>query len=202
MIKPTDCAIVLGQRGCGKSFLAKNWQSLWPRRIIIDSLNEYQSGELIVHNFNDFADTLSHYDEIKRDKFEIIYQFDFETRNREVIFEEILKLCYYFGNVLIVVEEIQLYSSPHNLPWRLENALMTGRHQNIALLFTSQRPGLVNKSIFSQCSHQFVGRITEGNDLKYLRNVLGSEADKLSQLPDRKFLYFSNEGVQEISNDF
>lgn len=202
MIASTDCAIVMGQRGCGKSFLAKNWQSLWPRRVIIDSLNEYKSGELIVHNFDDFADTLSHYEQIKKDKFEIIYQFDFETRNKELIFEEILKLCYYFGNILIVVEEIQIYATAHNLPWRLENALMTGRHQNIALLFTSQRPGLVNKSIISQCSHQFVGRISEGNDLKYLKNIFGDEIEKLPKLPDRQFLYFSKDGVQQISNEF
>lgn len=202
MIAPTDCAIVMGQRGCGKSYLARNFQSLWPRRVIIDSLNEYRDGGLIVHNFSDFADSLLHFHEVNQKEFVLIYQFDFEARNKEHIFEEILKLCYYLGNIQVVVEEVQIYASIHNLPWRLENALLTGRHQNISLLFTSQRPGMVNKTIVSQCSHVFVGRISEGNDLKYLRSILGDEVEKLRLLPDRRFLYFSKEGVKEISNEF
>lgn len=202
MIAPTDCAIVMGQRGCGKSYLAKNWQLLWPRRVIIDSLNEYRDGGLIVHNFDDFADSLLHFHQTGQKEFTLIFQFDFEARNKEQIFEEILKLCYYLGNILVVVEEVQIYASVHNLPWRLENALLTGRHQNLALLFTSQRPGMVNKTIISQCSHVFVGRINEGNDLKYLKNILGDDAEKLKSLADRRFLYFSKDGIQEISNDF
>lgn len=200
MINSTDCAIVLGQRGCGKSFLAKGFQSLWPRRVIIDSLNEYSEG-IIVHNFNDFADTLYHFHETNQKEFVLIYQFDFDSRISEEEFYQIIRVCYYLGNVQIVVEEIQLYTSVHSMPWSLENSLLTGRHQNISLLFTSQRPGMVNKTIISQCSHIFIGHIKESNDIRYLKGIIGDEAEKLRDLPDRKFLYFNRDGMQEISND-
>lgn len=200
MINSTDCAIVMGQRGCGKSYLAKGFQSLWPRRIIIDSLNEYREGT-IVHNFPDFADTLLHFQQSGQKEFELVYQFDFDSHMSESEFNEIIRLCYYLGNVQIVIEEVQLYSSPHSLPRNLKNALLTGRHQNISLLFTSQRPGEVNKTIISQCSHIFVGRISEGNDLNYLSKILNQDSERLISLPDRQFLYFSKNGVQQISND-
>lgn len=200
MINTTDCAIVIGQRGTGKSYLAKGFQKMWPRRVIIDSLNEYREGT-IVHSFDEFTAALMQFQNEGVKNYEIIYQFDFESSLSEVEFNEIIRVCYYFGNIQIVIEEVQLYSSVHNLPRNLKNALLTGRHQNLSLLFTSQRPGEVHKTIFSQCSHIFVGRISEGNDLRYLKNFLGEHAERLVNLPDRKFLYFSKSGVQEISND-
>lgn len=201
MIASTDCIIIMGQRGCGKSYLAKGVQSIWPRRVVIDSLNEYTEGT-IVHNFHDFADTLMHFKAEGTEKFVLVYQFNFESHVSENEFNEILRLCYYFGNLQVVIEEVQLYSSTHNLPKNLKNALLTGRHQNLSLLFTSQRPGEVNKTIISQCSHSFIGLTKEGNDLKYLVNTLGKEAEKAALLQDRRFLYFSKTGVSEISNDF
>ena len=201
MIGPTDCILVLGQRGCGKSHLAKNLQNLWPRKVVIDSLNEYKDG-YIVHNFYDFADTLPAMHETKQKEVVIVYQFDFESHISEAEFTQVIRLCYYLGNIQIVVEEVQLYATPHNIPKYLENALLTGRHQNLSLMFTSQRPGAVNKTLFSQCSHIFVGRISEGNDLKYLSSILNQDADKLISLADRRFLYFSKDGVREVSNDF
>lgn len=201
MINATDCLLVMGQRGCGKSYLAKNLQSLWPRRVIIDSLNEYREG-FIVHNFLDFADTLKHLHESKSENFVLVYQFDFESNISEAEFNEIIRLCYYFGNIQIVIEEVQLYSSAHKMPKNLKNALLTGRHQNISLLFTSQRPGEVNKTIISQCAHIFVGTTVEGNDLRYISSFLNQDAEKLSSLKARQFLYFSAEGIREISNDF
>jgi len=191
----------MGQRGCGKSFLAKRVQSLWPRRVVIDSLNEYTEGT-IVHNFRDFADMLYHFKEVDQKEFVLVYQFNFESHISESEFNEIIRVCYYFANIQIVIEEVQLYSSTHNLPKNLKNALLTGRHQNISLLFTSQRPGEVNKTIISQCSHSFIGLTKEGNDLNYLKNTLGNEVLKASNLPARRFLYFSENGVSEISNDF
>jgi len=201
MIKSTDCLLVMGRRGCGKSYLSKNLQKMWPRRVIIDSLNEYNEGE-IVHSFHEFSEALKHYKSVSQNEFALVYQFDPEHEESEELFNQIMRLCYYFGNIQVVIEEVQLYSSPHFLPKWLKNNLLIGRHQDLSLLFTSQRPGEVNKTIISQCAHIFCGQILEGNDLRYVSSFLNEDASRLSSLPERKFIYKSDEGIAEISNNF
>lgn len=200
-IEGNDCILVMGRRGCGKSFLAKRLQTIWPRRVIVDSLNEY-SGKNVAFNFQEFSEKLIKLKSENSKKFELIFQFNPENENSESEFNELLRLCYYFSNIQIVIEEVQLYSSPHYLPKWLKNCLLIGRHRNLSVLCTSQRPGEVNKTILSQCSHIFCGNIIEGNDLKYISSFLNLEAKKLVNLPDRKFIYFSREGIREISNKF
>lgn len=198
MIEHTDCILVMGRRGCGKSYLAKKLQNLWPRRIIIDSLSEY-SGET-TSSFDIFCEKLAAKKNQK--EFSLIFQFNPESDDAEIVFNELLRVCYYCENVQIVIEEVQLYSTPHFLPHWLKQCLLTGRHKNLSLLFTSQRPGEINKTIVSQCSHIFCGQIIEGNDLRYVSSFLNQDAQRLSGLPKRRFLYFSEEGVKEVNNDF
>lgn len=201
MIQSTDKIAILGRSGCGKSFLAKRIQNMWPRRIIIDSLNEYMEGE-IVHDFSEFSQKLLHHKNSNSQNFVIVFKFDPESHVNEIEFDEILRCSYYFGNVQVVIEEVQLYSTTHSIPHWLKNSLLTGRHQNMSILVTSQRPGEVHKTIISQCSHVFCGTVHEGNDIRYLANFLNQDADRLSSLPDRRFLYFSKDGIAEISNEF
>ena len=201
MIKSTDCVLIMGRRGCGKSYLCKKIQSIWPRRVIIDSLSEYES-ENTVHTFNEFADKLMEFKRDNRESFDIVFQFDPESAISQDEFDHILRCSYYFGNLQLVIEEVQLYSGPHTMPHWLKQCLLTGRHQNISLIFTTQRPGELNKTIVSQCSHIFCGTINEGNDLKYVASFLNQDAQRLVQLPERQFLYFSGEGVVQVSNNF
>ncbi len=203
MIGPTDCILIMGQRNCGKSYLCKKIQNLWPKRVILDSLGEYEGRESeTCHSFHEFTQKLTEFKSLNLQEFTLIYQFDPESPVSQTEFDQIMRVCYYFGNIQIVIEEIQLYSSPHSLPHWLKQNLLIGRHQNLSLIFTSQRPGEVNKTIISQCSHIFVGKIVEGNDLNYLKSILGQQIQRLTTIEKRKFLYYSEAGIQEISNEF
>lgn len=203
MIRFDDCLLILGRRGCGKSHLAKGLQKLWPRRVVIDTMAEYSNepGVEKVFDFDQFAKRLTELAQKREKKFVLVFQFSPEADAQEDLFNEILRLCFYFGNVQIVIEEIQFWSTPHQLPKWLKNCLLIGRHHGLSLLFTSQRPGQVNKTILSQCGHIFCGQIFEGNDLNYLANFLNQKSDLLINLPDRQFLYFSKAGLTQISND-
>lgn len=204
MIKSTDCILVMGRRGCGKSYLAKNLQSIWPRKIIFDSLHEYTSdGESeSVASFPEFCAAMARLKSLSPDRFTLIVNFDIESEASQSEFNQMLRLCYYFGNVLVVIEEVQNFSSTHQIPHWMKNCLLTGRHQNLGLMFTTQRPGELHKTIVSQCGHIFCGSIIEGNDLRYVSNFLRQDSQRLVSMPERRFLYFSPEGVTEVSNDF
>lgn len=198
----TDVSIFMGMRGCGKSYLARRIQNIYPRKIIIDSLSEYsESDGTVVHDFDAYGKFLEN-KKGNNDPFTLIYQFDPDSTISGVEFDQLLRVAYYFGNILVVIEEIQLYSNTHAMPHYLKQCLLTGRHQGLALIFTSQRPGEVHKTIVSQCHHIFVGRTIEGNDLRYLSHFLGENTEKLPLLPDRRFIYRNRVGeMTEISND-
>lgn len=194
------CILVMGTRGCGKSTLAVNLQKLFPRKVIIDTLGEYDDEQNTVYGFNEFADRLN---QVRQNsEYKIIYQFNPENKNSEVEFDHVMRLCFYSGNLQIVLEEVQEHSSVHSLPHWLRQCLLKGRHQNVSVLSTTQRPGELNKTILSQSQHIFCGQIIEGNDLRYVAGFLRQSAEKLVQLPKGQFLYFTTQGVVQISNLF
>jgi DNA helicase HerA-like ATPase len=200
MIHLTDCVLIMGSRGCGKSYLCQNIQKLWPRRIVFDTLDEYQEGDL-VYSFDEYSEKLQEYLKSKRESFVLVFKFDPESDTDHVEFDQAMRLAYYYGNLQVVIEEVQEFSNPHTMPKWLKNCLLTGRHQKISVIATTQRPGELHKTILSQSSHIFCGRIIEGNDLRYVSSFLNQDAEKLSKLPDRRFVYFSRDGVREIENN-
>lgn len=200
--KADDCILIMGRRGCGKSYLAQRLQKIWPRRVILDTLADYNEGE-IVRSFSEFCEKMQELKKSAANKFTVVYKFNPESELTDAEFNEILRVCYYFSGLQIVIEEIHNFASPHRLPKWLRNCLLTGRHQNISIMVSTQRPGELNKTILSQSTHIFCGQITEGNDLDYLKKFLKNYAEKLISIPARRFLYFGPDGrVQEISNDF
>lgn len=202
MFASDDCILIMGQRRCGKSYLGSKIQQIWPRKVIIDTLAEYNEGE-IVYSFHEFTEALQRLKSSQQNNFTLVFKFDPESHQSELEFNHILRLCYYFGNIQIVVEEIHLFSGPHNMPLWLQNNYLIGRHHGISILATSQRPAHVNKTIVSQSAHIFCGKTVESNDLRYLSSFLGQEnSQKLVQMPERQFLYFSKSGIKTISNDF
>lgn len=205
----TDCIFIMGTRGCGKSFLAKRLQNVWPRRVIIDPTLEYTDDHgkpifpdaILVHDFQEFGQKLINLEKSK--KFILIYQVEiFNIDEFEFEFNEICKILFNFGNIQIVLEEVQEFASTSKIvPW-LRRLLLIGRHRGISLLFTSQRPGAINKNILSQCIHIFCGSIIEGNDLRYISSFLNQDAKLLNSLPIREFIWRSPNGVKKIRNDF
>jgi hypothetical protein len=198
----SDKILIMGRSGCGKSFLCRNLQTMWPRRVIIDSLGEYNDEPEKFNSFNSISNRLITASRENHEEFTLVFQFDPENENADETFNELIRILYYFGNILIVIEEVQLYSNPHFLPHWLRNSLLTGRHRNVGLIFTSQRPGEVNKTIVSQCRHLFCGNLIDKNDINYVAGFLNSESNKLINLKDRKFIYRGPDGIKEVENNF
>jgi DNA helicase HerA-like ATPase len=214
MFKPTDltltdCNAILGMRGCGKTHLGRNIQKIYPKIVIIDALKEYKESEerklggIIFSDFNEFCAALFEVKNKRKKRFRLIFQFNEDDENTELIFEQLIRVLYKCGNLVIVIEEIQLYSTPHKVSHWLRNLFLTGRHQNLGVIFTTQRPGELNKTILSQCAHLFVGQMHEKNDIKYISNFLGVDAEKLTELKKRFFLHWTPGGeTSVIDNDF
>lgn len=201
MFELTDCTLVLGRRGSGKSHLGKVVQSVYPRKIVLDPMDEYPS-EGAVFGFEEFSNKILEFKLNRISEFNLIIKFNPENENLENEFNEIMRILFIFGNCLIVIEEIQLFSHPHFIPHWLKQCLLLGRHRGIGLLFTTQRPGELHKTVLSQCAHIFAGQIFERNDINYISGFLGINAQKLINLKPREFIYFSpGKSILLVDND-
>lgn len=196
-IKATDCITVVGQRGCGKSHLAREINNLFPRSLIIDPAYDWIEGEK-VNSFDQLTTKLINKKNNNDKKFKLIFQFNPDQGNKDAYFNHILRLCYHFGNLQVVIDEVQLFTNPHYLPEYFKNLLFIGRHKGVSIMAITQRPAQLNKSILSQSSHVFVGQLHEKNDLRSVADFLNEDTDKLIQMPKRHFLYFSPENGKKI----
>lgn len=183
----------MGRRGCGKSTLTKKLLEAYPRKIVIDSLHEYEEGE-IVYSFEEFGKAVSLIGKNQPKHFTLVLRIPHDGYESEETVNQVCRIAFELGDVMLVIEEVWLFSNPHKIPDQFKNCLLLGRHQNLAMFFTSQRPGETHKTIISQCNHIFAGQIHEKNDLTYVKSFLGNRVDELSSIPVHSFLYFSQDG--------
>lgn len=197
----TDCFAIFGTRGTGKSHLARMINDIYPRSVIIDPAKDWTKAGLdaeIVTTFDQFANKLTQYKNNGLNKFRIIFQFHPDEQNKEEQLNHVLRLCFHFKNIQVVIDEVQLFSNPHYLPKYLENCLFVGRHEGLSIMAITQRPARINKSILSQSAHVFCGQLHDKNDLKAVGNFLNEDSEKLVSLPKRNFYYFSPETGKKI----
>lgn len=77
--------------------------------------------------------------------------------------------------------------------------LSVGRNVGIACVLLSQFASMLDKFAIKHLTSQaWFGFTREPNDLKYLRQILGSEVEKLSKLSDGEFVCLTRHGVSKI----
>jgi hypothetical protein len=55
-----------------------------------------------------------------------------------------------------------------------------GKKQGLGLLIASQKPSLINKEVFGQCTHQFIGKLTLEDDINAVRPFFNSRKNLYS----------------------
>lgn len=196
----TDKIAILGRSGSGKSFLAQKIASVYPRLFIFDTLYEYSNNGETVHTFEDFSENLIRNENSQ--EFVTVIQFDIEDSGNTQEFNEMLRCIYYRGNCTIFIDEIQNFSNVHQMPDWLRKTCLTGRHRQIGLIYTTQRPGELHKTILSQASKVFCGNLHTLSDIRTMSNYLGKSDNEISELPDRKFIYWiPGQPTKLINND-
>lgn len=206
MFGPTDVTIIFGQRGCGKSTLGRRISSCYPRLVVVDRLREWSGTQCdhVTDRFDSFALFLRDAMRIHAKRFRACFQFEVEAERKDEIFSQVMRLCYKYGeitreNSAVLIEEVHHFASAHRVdPWLFES-VMTGRHSNQAIICSSQRPASVSKALVSQATHVFCGQLFEKNDIEYLRDFLGDDADRLPKLQKFRFLHYQpGIGISEV----
>jgi len=162
---PTDVSFVAGQRGTGKSVLADY--------LLRQYVNEGHKGFVY--------DTVRDHPDFKR-----------VTPNNPSLedFEEWARKLYKQGNIIVLIEEIDMICSSSLIGPEFKKLVSLGRHQNIGLILTARRIADVHKLPPSQAHHFFLFRMHLPNDVAYLRKFIGDDADQLSTLEDYHFMHW------------
>ena len=209
MFNPTDVTIIFGQRGSGKTTMQKTVSEIYPRIVVIDRLQEHNDGDLVTSSIEVFENFLKSAIKNDLEKFKVIFHFQV-GQNEEILqetFSRVVKDCYMWGritqnNLCLSIEEVHFFATATWCdPWLFES-VMTGRHSNLAIVCSSQRPASVHKSLISQAGNVLIGRLYEKRDIEYLVATVGDCAYRASEIEKYKFLHYAPGGgvVQEIPN--
>jgi len=190
---------IFGISGTGKSYLCRNLQNYFNNNFIFDTLNEYTAQDGMI--FNDYLSFSNYVIQTQNQNgLKAIFQFPLENSQKSELFDECIRLLYYRGKCNIVIEEVQNFASVHTIPPFLKQASLTGRHQEVSFITTTQRVAEIHKSLLSQAHHIYCGYTDSPTDLKTLREF-GFNDMTIANLNDREFIWKHNRDFVKVSNN-
>ena len=163
MFGPTSKAFTAGMSECGKSTIGRFVQKLYPRVVVIDTLNEYKN-EKRVSGLLNFVDAIKKVKD--QHEFRIIYSFPLGKSDTKEQFDKLCEIIYYLGNVHLNIEEVHNYCSPANIGYWFSLLNTGGRHENVSIYSSSQRLAMVHNNVTSQAHHKFIGQLDNHRDFK------------------------------------
>lgn len=173
--KRREIILNFGKTGFGKTVLNKYILiKKFPRVLIIDPNDEYKGLE-----FNSLNELIEYVEKHQVYKIKI-FRLDW--------FEQICEIVLELGNVTLLVDEAQrVLPVREKMPEVFQEIVFQGRHKNINLILTSQRPSKVNIDIRSQFSKMFLFNQTEKKDIDWIEDV-SFDVPEISNLS--KFEYY------------
>jgi hypothetical protein len=175
---------VIGKKGSGKSHLIKTQIIPKFRRvIIIDALCEYQY--YAVESVADFYDFMQA--NYERDFFRVAYRPHSEHAEGQFF-----KICAALEDVLIVIEESDLYCSATAIDPYIRHMVRYGRHKRQNLVFVSRRMAALSREMTSQSNILLTFEQTEVIDLKHF-SALGVKPERFQALKKYEFMVIPGE---------
>jgi len=185
--------VIIGKRGCGKSYLARKLIEKEPRLLIFDTMSEYLDG--VVFDAEEIAQFKAFWKHVYRQPFRLIYR----PLVPEKEIDEIAELVYLLGNTTFVVEEVDCYCTAYQISDAFAHIIQRGRHKNITLFAITQRPYGIHRLLTSQAKELYIFSTNEPRDRDYLKALLGPEIEaKLDALQQYQYIKWTDGGSLTI----
>lgn len=194
-MRPDDIILITGKHRSGKTvwlkWYLKKLESSRVRYVIWDYNWEHklsQSGACthkishVTSLFNKKAST-------------IIYQ---PTSKTPQDFDLFCSVAYRLNNIVVVIEEVERYATPWDIPPHLKKIIDSGvgRRQGrrgLGLICTARRTLRINPDIPFNANHIIIFKQHRPQDLKYLSQWVGENVYKLTQLPEYNYMWYKDE---------
>lgn len=170
--KRREIFLIFGRTGSGKSYLTKELIKSYSRVIIIDALGEYENGII----FENFRDLLDYYSENSPLEFTFICRF---KSDREIEF--LFQFCEIATNIMLVVEESEIYINPQSKSGNFLRLVRYGRHYDISIIAIARRIIELSNDIRAQCNYIYSFKQINPRDIAYLKQLGFSKVDSLDE---------------------
>jgi len=121
-------------------------------------------------------------------------RIDSDSHQKDVFLEAFGKI-YREGRWVLAIDELAYFIEPLGLRKPIVTYLLQGRSLDISLLTAMQRPAWVPREIYTSCTHLFVYRFNESNDLRAVSDLSVTHArliaDIVSNLSQFQALYIN-----------
>lgn len=171
-MKKRKIILIFGRTGSGKSYLAKRMIQKFNRVIIVDKMFEYHS-DTIFYNFNDL---LEYYLKNVPNEFNFVCRFE----NDDDI-ELLFKFCWYVKNLLIIVEESELYISPYKKQSEFLKLIRYGRHRAISIIAIARRVVELSNDVKANADEIISFKQILKKDIDYLKQLGFTKIENLGK---------------------
>lgn len=178
MNKKRKIILIFGKTGSGKTTFVKRLVKKLNRVIIIDKMFEYEDGII----FYKFEDLLNYFLLNKPSSFKFICRFE-----NDIDIENLFIFCWYVKNLVLVVEEAEMYISPFVKQSNFLRLVRYGRHRGISIIAVARRVIEVSNDIKANSDKIVTFQQILEKDLEYLEKF-GFNKEKVKNLKKYEFL--------------
>lgn len=186
---------IFGKRGCGKTYLSQKLVDKFDRVIVYDPRSQVNIFPTVVNDLDGFVSEVMK----NTKKFRITYRPKFPKEDFEQLNFMIKETP--FSKTMYLVDEVSMMVDPYNIPDNFQHLIRFGRHNQLAVMITAQRPADVNRDLTAQCTELFIFYQHEPRDITYFSGFLGEHTRKLNTLKERTCLFTDFKDFKVIDND-
>ena len=184
---------ILGKTGFGKSYLTNKLIKKIKRKIIVDPHAQFEGKYFDCYSLEQFIEQVEN-----KEKFSVNCIFEDISD-----YERLFFLLWHLSDYLLIIDEVTIFATNYNIDTNLLKILTRGRLKNISVLWNTQRPGLINRTLTSQAYVLISFRLNDIRDLAYL-NLDKTEKQELIDLKKYtyKIIYGKKDEIRAFFSDF
>ncbi len=194
--KPPKIVAVMGDTGSGKSAFVKALlaELAPPRCVKWDFKHEYDDGEVLL----ELAPLVEAMDAAGRGPFSLIFRPSMNAKVRARQFDLVCRAVVDAGKLAFLVEELAFVTTPSYAPdgWAL--VTLTGRHDELLVIGTSQRPANIDKNFLGAATLIHCGCLGYIGDQKAVAEHMRIGVDEIHALKELEWIEYSKK-TKEIS---
>ncbi len=195
MSQDAELTLIMGQRGCGKTTVAKALVKSERRVIAFDTMGEFAQmrGWKVAHDRKAVAQAMV---KAGRGGFKIAYvppagqEIDALHFLSEIIWRYQEAAA---EQITLLVDEADLGIPKHNLPANrggVKQLILRGRHRGVNMIACTQRPALISSSYISNSAHIYGFMVASTGDIDQLVRTFGRQHKAaIEGLQKFQFLY-------------
>lgn len=181
-VKRADIRAFVGATGSGKGVgINAHLKAAKPVRLIVfDPMKEYAALGTVCTTV---AQVIAG---MKKPHFKLIWQpddeTDFDSKPFKAQFALFCRAAFLVGDLMMLVEELELVTRPTWAPAAWRNCTKRGRHNGLQILAATQRPADADKAFWSSCTYIRCHALRETEDGQRMAKVLKVPYEQIEKL--------------------